>query len=307
MVTFGSEKKVWWLCENGHEWMAVIGQRATSRFNKCPHCKKFYSALELRVFAELESLIGAVWHDTSFGVEVDVYLPSLKLAIEVDGSHWHRDKHDKDIAKNEILYAAGLRVMRVREMPLPLLSKIDIGCSHKEPHVVVLHRLAKKLMHVFELDLTSYITSDDFANDSKYCELISKLCFPSNSVSKISQKIVQEWHPTKNGALKPENISYASHKPIWWLCECGNEWVASPSNRSRRNKLGCSICEFKSREKVDEKDILECLQSGNSYNQIAHELGVSHSYVSKKASEMRKNGFVTKRKTGTKPNGAVLL
>ncbi len=35
-VTPGSDKKVWWLCDKGHEWQAVIANR--SRGADCPYC-----------------------------------------------------------------------------------------------------------------------------------------------------------------------------------------------------------------------------------------------------------------------------
>jgi len=35
-VTSGSGKKVWWKCEKGHEWMAVIDNRI--RWSNCPYC-----------------------------------------------------------------------------------------------------------------------------------------------------------------------------------------------------------------------------------------------------------------------------
>jgi len=36
-VTRGSTKKVWWICNKGHEWMAVIGNRR--RGDSCPYCR----------------------------------------------------------------------------------------------------------------------------------------------------------------------------------------------------------------------------------------------------------------------------
>ena len=35
-VTPGSHKRVWWVCERGHEWEALIGDRA--RGDGCPYC-----------------------------------------------------------------------------------------------------------------------------------------------------------------------------------------------------------------------------------------------------------------------------
>ena len=35
-LTLGSDKKVWWICNKGHEWQASIGHR--SRGRGCPYC-----------------------------------------------------------------------------------------------------------------------------------------------------------------------------------------------------------------------------------------------------------------------------
>ena len=37
-ITIGSNKKAWWKCEKGHEWIAEI--RARNRGVKCPYCHK---------------------------------------------------------------------------------------------------------------------------------------------------------------------------------------------------------------------------------------------------------------------------
>ncbi|MCH5314701.1 MAG: zinc-ribbon domain-containing protein, partial [Eubacterium sp.] len=37
-VTPGSNKKVWWKCQRGHEWQAIICNR--NRGNSCPVCRK---------------------------------------------------------------------------------------------------------------------------------------------------------------------------------------------------------------------------------------------------------------------------
>ena len=35
-LTLGSGKKVWWICDKGHEWQATISSR--NRGNGCPYC-----------------------------------------------------------------------------------------------------------------------------------------------------------------------------------------------------------------------------------------------------------------------------
>jgi hypothetical protein len=36
-VTPGSSRKVWWRCEKGHEWEAIIGSRSKG-YGRCPYC-----------------------------------------------------------------------------------------------------------------------------------------------------------------------------------------------------------------------------------------------------------------------------
>ena len=37
-LTCGSNKKAWWICENGHEWEAQINSR--NRGHGCPECTR---------------------------------------------------------------------------------------------------------------------------------------------------------------------------------------------------------------------------------------------------------------------------
>ncbi len=53
--------------------------------------------------------------------------------------------------------------------------------------------------------------------------------------------VAAEWHPTKNGEMKPEEFSSGSNKRVWWLCGfCGNEWEATINKRTTGR--GCPIC-----------------------------------------------------------------
>jgi hypothetical protein len=56
-------------------------------------------------------------------------------------------------------------------------------------------------------------------------------------------EIVAEWHPTRNGALDPGDVSYGSGRKVWWKCPRGpdHEWRASPNNRTA-GRTGCPFC-----------------------------------------------------------------
>ena len=53
-------------------------------------------------------------------------------------------------------------------------------------------------------------------------------------------ELLSEWHPTKNGTLSPDSISFGSGQKIWWQCAKGHEWQAQIY--ARVAGAGCPIC-----------------------------------------------------------------
>jgi hypothetical protein len=65
-----------------------------------------------------------------------------------------------------------------------------------------------------------------------------------NDLKTLRPDLALEWHPSKNGALKPENVKEFSAKRVWWICSKGHEWEAAISNRTSQNS-GCPYCSNK--------------------------------------------------------------
>jgi len=63
---------------------------------------------------------------------------------------------------------------------------------------------------------------------------------PGSSLFELNRVLAKEWHPTKNGSLTPKDVSLASNKKIWWMCDKGHEWETSVNNRSKDR--GCPYC-----------------------------------------------------------------
>lgn len=67
--------------------------------------------------------------------------------------------------------------------------------------------------------------------------------------------IIKEWHPLKNGDLKPEGLTSGLSKKVWWLCPKGHEWEATIS--SRNNGRGCPYC---ANQKVNKENCLKTIK-----------------------------------------------
>ena len=70
-----------------------------------------------------------------------------------------------------------------------------------------------------------------------------KLITGINDLATLRPDLAAQWHPTKNGDLKPTDVTCGSKKKVWWTCSKGHDWEATITNRSRGN--GCPICDGK--------------------------------------------------------------
>ncbi len=63
---------------------------------------------------------------------------------------------------------------------------------------------------------------------------------PRQSFAARCPDIRKEWHPTKNGDLKPDQVFPHSKQRVWWICRFGHEWQAMIAYRKRGR--GCHFC-----------------------------------------------------------------
>ena len=122
MFTANGTLKVWWKCSKGHEWQATLHNRNNGR--NCPVCssERRTSFPEFAIIYYLKKYgVGVVQSCKEFGYELDVYIPSKKVAIEYDGYFYHKNKIKKDLEKNAKCQNDGIKLYRIRE-GLPSLN-----------------------------------------------------------------------------------------------------------------------------------------------------------------------------------------
>lgn len=75
MVTYGSDKNVWWQCALGHEWKATVGNRAT-KGHECPYCTGKKAWPGFNDLATLEPQLMKEWHPVfNLGIRPETLRP----------------------------------------------------------------------------------------------------------------------------------------------------------------------------------------------------------------------------------------
>jgi Probable Zinc-ribbon domain len=62
----------------------------------------------------------------------------------------------------------------------------------------------------------------------------------TGSLAERKPELAKEWDPTRNGDLKPFNVSPYSDLKVWWVCGRGHQWQATVASRSVGS--GCPKC-----------------------------------------------------------------
>ncbi len=237
MVTANSStKKVWWKCNKGHEWRAVISSRNNG--TGCPICAKELqtSFPEQAIYFYIKKLFpDAINGDHHLKMELDIFIPSEKIAIEYDGSFWHNNSKS-DERKNKLCKENKILLFRVKE------NTKEEGVENKYLKIIPCAYSDAGIKSAIEL-ITKYLDKNIDVNLDRDRALIYE-SFINNqkdqSLMIINPCVAKEWHYEKNGNLKPDMVTANSAKKVWWKCNKGHEWQAII--RSRNNGTGCPIC-----------------------------------------------------------------
>lgn len=156
-VTKGHKTDMWWLGGCGHEWQMTPNRRTASNGN-CVYCtpKPSTSFPEQTVYFYMQqvypdSINRHILSNENVRAEVDVYIPSLKLAIEYDGFRYHssRERQVRDMQKNLFLASIGITLIRIREKGLPNLDSDGCMCIMRDKKSVFsLNITIKKLLQI---------------------------------------------------------------------------------------------------------------------------------------------------------------
>lgn len=249
-ITYGSGKKAWWLCPLGHEYQATILHRSSG--TNCPVCNsgRQTSFAEQATFYYVKKLYPDAinrYTATFLGrMELDIYIPSIKYAIEYDGEAWHKkDKIKREQLKYKRCQENGIKLIRLREKMSELGS--DIADYQFSTEKLYEH---KNLQHIIIEILKRINFSDGWMRNSAIDVNIErdrfeiqkyKLKLKKESLLEKFPQIAEEWHPTKNGSITPCMFKSRSDHKAWWIClDCNHEYESTIGHRTYGT--GCPKC-----------------------------------------------------------------
>ena len=191
---------------------------------------------------------------------MDIYIPSIKYAIEYDGEAWHgKETEHKEERKYYLCKKEGIKLIRLREnMPELGHSYADYSFGVEnlyEPKNLekVIAELLRRINLLFKIRIIEYPVDVNIERDRFEIQNFRTKIKKESLLQKYPE-IAKEWHPTKNGKLTPDLFKPRSDHKVWWLCsDCGFEYEATIGHRTYGT--GCPKCSVEKSTKAKRKPV----------------------------------------------------
>ena len=246
-VTVGSHKKVWWKCNNGHEWEAEIKSRSVG--SGCPYCSGRFAVKGVNDLQTVDPAISEEWDFEKNGeLTPSEVLPNSGMKVWwrcKEGHEWQTTVSDRSKG-NGCPYCGGKKVLKGfndLQTRYPVLSEEwdwEKNKTRPEDHTAFSSGEVWwkcKEGHSWKAAIYSRTYG---ANKCPICSnhMVLK---GYNDLESNNPQLLKEWNWDRNTVL-PSEISPYSDKKVWWKCKKGHEWESTVGNRSAGTK--CPHCSF---------------------------------------------------------------
>lgn len=249
-VTANSSNKIWWICPYDDpktkkhfdfEWESIIANRNSGI--GCPYLSGKAVWSGFNDLATTNPELAAQWHPTKNGnlKPTQVTANSQKkvwwlLLYDDPDTGKHFDFEWQAIIKNrnkgnDCVYLTGKAVLEGFNDLTTINPELAaqwhptkngdlkptqfIASSEKKVWWLLPYDDPNTGKH-FDFEWQALISNRNSGNDCPY--LNGKAVWPGfNDLATINPELAAQWHPTKNGDLKPTQITAGSRKKVWWL------------------------------------------------------------------------------------------
>jgi len=241
-LTYGSDKKAWWICKKGHRYKTSINSRTNCK-SECPYCSN-KKVNEDNCFSSRFPELLKYWDFDKNLIKPNEIMPFSKKKI------WCKCENNHSWKVTIANLTNGNRC------PFCCNQKVDINNCLATTHPELANQWNPK-----NKKLTPYNTTygsekkvwwkcqkghewkDTILNmkNGKKCPYCSnkKACH-DNCLEITHPELAKQW--SNKNTLKPTEVTYISDKKIIWKCsECHNEWKSRVVDRTRY-KTKCPYC-----------------------------------------------------------------
>ena len=247
-VSYGSHRKVWWRCANGHEWTAPVYSRTGGA--GCPYCTGRRVG-QNNDFASLYPGLSAQW-DAEKNAPLTPEMVTAGSQRLVwwrceKGHSWRAQVRSRVSGCGCPVCAGKLAVAgenTLADVAPNLAAQWDAEKNAPlTPEMVTAGTRRKVWWRCGQGHSYAAVIASRTARGTGCPYCANRKVLPGfNDLAAVKPKIAEQWHPTLNGNLTPGMVTAGSHRRVWWQCPLGHVWKAAIYSRTGSQKCGCPVC-----------------------------------------------------------------
>lgn len=245
MVSAGSEAMVWWKCQQGHSWKAVVYSRKAG--NGCPYCAGNAILPGYNDLRTKSPELLAEWdYEKNGDLMPEDVCPNSNRFVWWRcslGHSWKAVVYSRSAGKG-CPYCAGRKVM-------PGFNDL----ASKNPQLASeWDKERNALLKPSDITVTSHRqvwwkgscghswraspANRSNGNGCPYCAG-RRVLAGFNDLETIDPVLAMQWDYEKNGDLTPHMVTVSSNRKVWWRCGKNHSWKAEIADRANG---GCPYC-----------------------------------------------------------------
>ena len=252
--TWYVESRQWgrWACHKGHvwstHWYSVVGEMKT----RCPFCSGREAISGINDLATVNPVLSASFdRDKNMPLCPEELLPNSNLKVWwlcPKGHSFDTIISNRNLLGNGCPYCSNHKVLKGFNdlMTLePEVAKSWHPSKNKNSPAEVTRTSNKKAWWLCDKRHETYtvISSKVMARGACSVCIGRSVEKGFNDLATVRPDVASLWHPSKNGVLKPSDVTQFSNKRVWWLCERGHDWKKDVNGRAQGR--GCPYCAYK--------------------------------------------------------------
>ncbi|WP_083266420.1 zinc-ribbon domain-containing protein [Arthrobacter sp. U41] len=260
-LTSGSNRPIWWLCNNQHSWHAT--PYARTKGHGCPACAGLRATPENNLAVARPDLL-STWHPERNRAELgllptDVLPQSNKKfwwTCPQDPTHDYQASPAARFRGRGCPYCAGKKVNASNSLAgasLILAAEWDPANDKRAEEVArgSDYRAGWICRNDPDHQWESFVSSRPADGAGcPYCD--GKRPTDRNRLSLNRPDLADQWHPAKNSPLTPADVTTGSNRRVWWNCPQDPAHVWRTAVRARAlDDDGCKQCAPAIRSRID--------------------------------------------------------
>lgn len=256
----GSGKKVWWVCERGHEWQ-IDPYTRTRKHSDCPFC---FGRKILVGFNDLKTLFPILSEEWDYEKNYP-YIPENFTKGSGKKVWWRCSKCNHEweaIIGNRAKLGRGCPICAIKSSAEALNKhRLKNGNSLAESKPELLNEWDyKKNTNISPHEVTPYSNRYAWWNgncghnwrakinhrsNGSGCPFCSnqRLLVGFNDLASKLKECLEEWDYEKNDNLTPKDIIFTSQRKVWWICNKAHSYQMKVSDKYSGWK--CPYCSHK--------------------------------------------------------------